>query len=502
MNMNNPDHKKARSMTVPELTLRDMLTPLFRHRRVVIAVFCGVFLLAILFAWLWASNYYVASMQVVVEQDRSDPAVTSAPNAVVANKPVTTDQINSEVALLQGNDMLRSVAGSCGLANSWSIGDVFGSQPTPGKQAQKLEHATIRLGKKLQVEEEKLSDVINVKYGKLGDPETPACVLQNLSKLYLAKHLQLQRPAGSTDFFTHQVEESAKRLGEAEMRLANFGRDEGVAAPEALLAPMAQHVAGSVADLYQTQQTIAADEQRIKSLEKQMAGVPARSSTTEVSNSATVLLQQLQANLLEAQIKRTQLLLKYDPAYPLVRESDQEIGEIQSAIAKAQDMKYVNQSTDRDATYEFLRLDVAKTQADLASQKATAAALVNSVRSMRTEMANLDAKAVKQSELLREVKADEGSYLLYLNKREQERTSDALDLKRIANVAIAVPPVIPVLPAHSPLLVGFVGFFLAIFTSIAAGFVAEYIDPSFRTPAEVADILGFPVLASVPRQVA
>jgi capsular polysaccharide biosynthesis protein len=52
------------------------------------------------------------------------------------------------------------------------------------------------------------------------------------------------------------------------------------------------------------------------------------------------------------------------------------------------------------------------------------------------------------------------------------------------------------------LLVGFVGFFLAIFTSIAAGFVAEYIDPSFRTPAEVADILGFPVLASVPRQVA
>jgi uncharacterized protein involved in exopolysaccharide biosynthesis len=215
-----------------------------------------------------------------------------------------------------------------------------------------------------------------------------------------------------------------------------------------------------------------------------------------------VLLQQLQANLLEAQIKRTQLLLKYDPAYPLVRESDQEIAEIQSAIAKAQDMKYVNQSTDRDATYEFLRLDVAKTQADLASQKATATALVNSVRSMRTEMANLDAKAVKQSELLREVKADEGSYLLYLNKREQERTSDALDLKRIANVAIAVPPVIPVLPAHSPLLVGFVGFFLAIFTSIAAGFVAEYIDPSFRTPAEVADILGFPVLASVSRQVA
>jgi uncharacterized protein involved in exopolysaccharide biosynthesis len=46
-----------------------MLAPLFRHRRVVIGTFGVVLVAAILLTWLWASQYYAAKMQVVVEQD-------------------------------------------------------------------------------------------------------------------------------------------------------------------------------------------------------------------------------------------------------------------------------------------------------------------------------------------------------------------------------------------------------------------------------------------------
>jgi uncharacterized protein involved in exopolysaccharide biosynthesis len=147
-----------------------------------------------------------------------------------------------------------------------------------------------------------------------------------------------------------------------------------------------------------------------------------------------------------------------------------------------------------------LREDTAKTQADLASQKATATALQHSISSMQEQMVSLDQKAVKQADLLREVKADESNYLLYLSKREQERTSDALDEKRIGNVSIAVPPVMPLLPAYSPIVVLLVGCFLAGFLSMCSVFVMEYLDSSFRTPAEVVDVLRIPVLASVPLQ--
>jgi capsular polysaccharide biosynthesis protein len=36
-------------------------------------------------------------------------------------------------------------------------------------------------------------------------------------------------------------------------------------------------------------------------------------------------------------------------------------------------------------------------------------------------------------------------------------------------------------------------------SSLAVGFVVEYFDPSFRTPAEVQEYLDIPLLASFPK---
>jgi len=212
------------------------------------------------------------------------------------------------------------------------------------------------------------------------------------------------------------------------------------------------------------------------------------------------LLGQLQSSLLASELKKTQLLMKYDPSYPLVREVDEEIATTNAAIADAERAKYVNTTTDRDMTFEYLRQDLARTEADLASEQAKASALQTSVHDIQVQMVSLDAKSVQQAALLREAKANEENYLLYLTKREQERTSDALDEKRIANVTIAVPPEVPVLPAHNPTSIMFAGFWGALFSAIVAGYVAELADPSFRSPSEVEEILNIPILAAVPKR--
>ena len=498
---NNRESRNAGATS--EMTLRDAFTPLFRHRKAAIITFCAVFALVIVVAWAWAARYYQADMQVVVEQDRSDPAITSAQVANVNNtKQVTLDQVTSEVTLLQGEDMLRSVVASCHLADKWSPMDVFLPWDEQQRKLAKQEKATRNLEKKIKVEAATTSDVIDVKYGRVGEPEKPACVLQTLGKLYLDKHLQLQRPTGSSDFFAQETEKYRQALADSEKKLVEFSAEQKVAAPDLVRADMAQQLALSESNLYQAQQAIAADQKRIDNVKGQMAGTPARSSTTEVSNASNLLMQNLQASLLAAKVKRTQLLLKYDPNYPLVKETEEEIAETQDAIDKANASNFVNRTTDRDPTYEYLREDQAKTEADLAAQRANAAALVGSIHGIQTEMVKLDQQAVTQAALLREAKADEGNYLLYLGKREQERTSDALDLRRIANVAIAVPAVIPVLPKYSPFMVMFLGLFAAVFIGIAAAYVMEYLDPSFRTPQEVSDTLRMPVLATMPKRAA
>jgi uncharacterized protein involved in exopolysaccharide biosynthesis len=194
--------------------------------------------------------------------------------------------------------------------------------------------------------------------------------------------------------------------------------------------------------------------------------------------------------------------MKYDPSYPLVQEAEHEIAETQAAISEAEKNHYLSTTTDRDPTYELLRENLGQTHADLAAQHGNVTAAASSIQNIQMKMVDLDQKAVKQSDLVREVKADESNYLLYLSKREQARTLDALDQKRIANVSIAVPPIQPVLPVFSPLLVVAIGFFLAVFLSTGAAFIMDYLDVSFRTPAEVAKVLEIPVLASVPRRAA
>jgi uncharacterized protein involved in exopolysaccharide biosynthesis len=489
-----------------ELSVRDILAPLFCHKRLVILVFCGVFLCSMIVAWAWAARYYVSTMQVLVEVDRSDPTITAAQNAAVMNnKGVTTDQVSSEVALLRGQDMLRSAAATCGLNRGWSLSDIlypFLTSDPEARNAMKLEKASIRLARALTVESETTSDVINVKYGNTAGPKSPACVLETLKSLYLEKHVQLERPAGSSDFFAGETEKSRIALTEAESRLTNFGRLEGVADPVDLRTDMAQEVANSEGALSTATEAVAADQQRIKNLKEQLEATPERSITVENSDSANLLLQGLQSSLLAAQIKRTQLLLKYDSTYPLVREADQEISETETAITKAQDMKYVNRASNIDTTHELLRQELAKAQADLVAQKATVSAVASDIHRMRTEMVDLDGKAVKQGALLRDAKANESTYLLYLNKREQERTSDALDKKGIANVAIAVAPTVPALPAHSPLTIMALGFLAAMVAGIGSGFIGDYFDPSFRTPDDVMETLRMPVLASMPKRAA
>jgi uncharacterized protein involved in exopolysaccharide biosynthesis len=502
--MSEQNYRNSFGKSTQDITLRDFLAPLFRRRRLVILSFCGVLLGAVLVASLWAASYYEASMQILVQEHRSDPTITPSPNSAVgAGGMITPDQISSEVALLQGNDILRSVASICGLDKpAWHPLSFLAPSDPVARKEYELERATRKLAKNLDVEAEKTADVIDVTYGHRGDPQTTGCVLNNLSRLYVEKHLQLIRPAGTSDFFAKEADKYREALQDSETRLADFGRSAGVAAPDIIRTDLAQQLANSIAAHHQSQQVISADEQRIRDEEAQLAVTPSRSATQQSSNAADILLQQLQANLLAAQLKQIQLSMKYDASYPLVQEANQEIAATKAAISSAEKTQYQNQMTDRDPTYEFLREDVARTKADLASQKATATALDHSIDSMKLQLVDLDQKAVTQLGLLRDAKANEGSYLLYVSKREQERTSDALDARSIANVSVAVPPVVPVLPAHNPVMVMLIGFFLALTTAVAVAFVAEYLDPSFRVPEDVVATLSIPVLASMPKRAA
>ncbi|MGA9392499.1 MAG: Wzz/FepE/Etk N-terminal domain-containing protein [Candidatus Sulfotelmatobacter sp.] len=481
-------------------TLRDLLAPLFRRKRAFAKTFCGVMLGAVLAAFVLNSTHK-ATMEILVNDQRSDPTVTALSTQGQGSPPPVGDSaIGSEIELLKSPDLLEGVV----IANRLQDNErkSFTHYLHPGAdEAWYVARAVQRLGGKLDTQQVTKTSMIDVDY-KSSNPQLAYHVLETLGRLYLEKHNAVRRPPGSYTFFASEADKYQKALADSESRLADFSKNTGIASPDVQRTDLAQHVADAVAALESTHQVIAADKRKLEDVTSRMKVIPERSLAQQSTDSAQGLMQQLQASLLAAELKKTQLLLKYEPSYPLVQEADQEIAETKAAIVSATKEQYVNQTTDRDPTFELMREDIAKTQADLAFQQATAGGLENSIHNLQMQMVDLDQKALEQADLTREVKANEANYLLYLSKREQERTSDALDERRIANVSIAVPPVLPILPLVSPLLVLFCGIVLAAFIGAGSAFLAEYLNPSLRTPAEVLEVLRIPVLASVPKQTA
>jgi uncharacterized protein involved in exopolysaccharide biosynthesis len=96
-------------------TLRDLLTPIFRHRRAGILIAVAVFI-AISSVVLTRPRQYQAEMKILVKRERLEPLVSGDPN--VRPQPrtaVTEDEINSEVELLKSRDLLQQIAIAAGL---------------------------------------------------------------------------------------------------------------------------------------------------------------------------------------------------------------------------------------------------------------------------------------------------------------------------------------------------------------------------------------------------
>lgn len=480
---------------------REVIAPLFRRKKLLFTVFLATFAALVLLAFLLPASYK-SQMSILVNRERQDPLVSTENTTQMPQgaQEVTLEEITSEAALLQSQDLLEKVVLATGLAepHGFSVWNLL--HPFRTKE-DRVAFAVKQLAKQIKVTNETNSNLIDVTYAS-SNPRGSYEVLNALANFYLEKHVVVHRSRGSYQFFADETDRYRKALENSERNLREFGQKEGVAAPDIERTDIAQQVANSVGQLHAAQQAAAADEEKIQSDRKQMAVIPQRSPTQQASSQADRLLDQYRASLLAAQTKRTQLALKYDPQYPLVREIDQEIAQTQAAIAEAEKTQYKTETTDRDPTYELLREDLAKTQADLAAQRATIASARTSVQSMQTEMVDLDQKALTQHDLMREVKADEDNYLLYLSKREQERTTDALDKTGIANVAIAVPPAIPVLPVYSMPLAVLVAFGLALFLSIATAYTVNYFDATFHTPTQVIDTLGIPIVIGMPKKAA
>jgi len=436
---------------------------------------------------------YEAQMKILALRQRSDAMVTPSANAPdqFSNDQVSEEDLNSEVELLNSDDLLRKVVLTTGLSG-------VSNSPNDLESEVRIATAVRKLGKDLVIEPVRKANVISVSY-PARDPETAAKVLKALAAAYMEKHLEVHHPSGEFKFFDQQTERYKQGLNQAQEKLTDFTKGTGVVSAE-LERDSALHQADDFdSTARQAQTTLLETQQRVRALQAELQTIKPRMTTVVRDSDNPQLLEQLKSTLLNLELKRTELLTKYEPSYRLVQEVDQQIADARAAISAEESKPIRDQTTDQNPDYLWVRAELTKAQADLNGLKARAAAAASVAANYHEEAQRLGQNEIVQDNLLTAAKTQEANYLLYVQKREEARISDALDQRGILNVSLAEQPVVPALPKRSPLAIALLTLLLAGTFSLSTAFVLDFMDPTFRTPDELAGCLGTPVLAALPK---
>ncbi len=441
---------------------------------------------------------YEARMKILVKNDRAGIVVSASSNdQSLFPGEVSETQINTEIELLNNNDLLRQVAIASGLGRS----DVkTGKSPAEDREIA-LENAATQLQHDLKISPARKADIIEVVYTSR-DPRQAAAVLRQLASSYLEAHLRLHGTPGTHEFFLNQTAHYRAELKDAEAKLTDFSTRNDITLFVQQQEELVRRASESSSMLLAAEAAIRESTRNIADLRGQLALAKPRVTTQSRTESNFNSVERLGTMLVELENRRTQLLSKFQPEDRLVQEVSQEIANTQAGLEKAKKLTGSEQTTDVNPVRQSLELDLTRKQAELAGLEARRQTLLQQTTAYGVQLKKLGQSSTEYNDLIRGQKEAEENYLLYARKTEEARIADSLDKQKIANVAIAENPVEPHYPSKPNVPLNLeLGTAFAAFLSLGIAFSAEYLmqpfphvetdtRPSHRTGDWGSEVLG------------
>jgi len=494
---------KSLHQTIQSLS-RDSVAVTFRRRRLIRQAFVWSLLGGVLAVMLFGI-IYESDSEIAVRPWTRTPATITADQSPRPTLPGDNDgveeAINSEIELLTTDDILQHVVVTCqlqyGIPKWYTPAKLWVYKTVPGYWDQLIPKAVSKLNDDLEIDEVKSSNMLTLAYTSK-DPKMASCVTRALTGFYLAKHNAAWRPQKMFDFFSTQTDDYKKRLYGDERAMYEWQKANDAVDSQTNMVISVNQAGNFLSNQRTTEAGEAANRGQLQSGDDQRTVLAPRMDTTQTVSDNYQLMAQLKASLVNLELQRTSLLVKYDPSYPLVKSIDTQIQEATQAIAEQQNQPVHDASTGPNPIVLYLDQVNAGNRIQLAGQAEQLKVEKDIVKEYKDEALAYDYKAMIQNDMQREVSAMQNNYLLYLTKREEGRMEDMLDKRQIDNVTIVKTPTVPVIPTFNPLVLVALAVVLAVIIAICLAFVVDYLDPSFRTPDEVQEFLDVPVFASIP----
>ena len=448
-------------------------------------------------AFQFVGDEYVSTARLLVKLGRENVELpVTVEKGGLLSTGVRKEEINSEIQLIGSRPMIEATVDSLGLA-------AFKAEPLPPRtwfqrvkaqlrgvvaevraqvreamillnlrpRLSERDEAVLLVQKALLVERDRESDVIAVS-ARLGSGELAMRVVDTVVNLYLDRRVEVRRDRGMSDFFDQQLGDLRGQLGTLDAAKQNLRDSRNISAVSEERALLLGRLQATYAEL-------SNDERELRllspSLARTAAGAPyARAATKGVATASGLAgatsaqnvtpapapvalpalssypnLEQLRTKVTELRLRRTEQLQKFtDGAEPVMRV-EREIDQIETTLRQA-------------------------ITAQRADRKAVATAIEQRLQSL-----NSGELALEVIERDRQVLSQ--NYQAYAKRREEARVSEALDLRRVSNIAVlatADKPIEPVAPRRV-LIVG-LAFPFGLLAGLAIALLLEYLNQTIR----------------------
>jgi uncharacterized protein involved in exopolysaccharide biosynthesis/Mrp family chromosome partitioning ATPase len=484
------EHEPAHS----GLNLHDVLFILYRHKwKILFCAATGIIAAAAIFFLLPPTYESEAKLFVRYVVDKS--AIDGLDSQIKTPNPQTDTLVNSEVEILTSSDLAREVAETIG----------FERLMPHARAKSDIGKAIETIQRNLMVSVIKGTNIINLSF-KSSDSQLPMPILQELVKRYFDKHLEVHRSVGAFDFVAKETQELQTELNQTEQELKELKARAGIISLKESTETVATELGKTQAALDTAEVDLAAQQARVKELQKSLAFTSSTSSDNPVRPASSEAVQEYQSlvnRLTQLQQAETELLSKYTAQNRIVKVKQAQIADLEK------------QRRDLAKKYPAL-LDavpsVASSQGvqasrpDLLSERARLVGMQSAVEALSSRVSALQERAKTIAELgpriavlERKVEVEDTNYKRSVASLEKARIDETLDPSRMPNISVVQTPspAARVTRDVKKFVFGLAGGGLAI--GIAMALLIELVlDRTVKRSFELEKRLSIPLLLSIP----
>ncbi|WP_442511038.1 GumC family protein [Novipirellula sp. SH528] len=329
------------------------------------------------------------------------------------------------------------------------------------------ELAITSLAKKVTISSPRQSYVIRVAC-KGETPEIAQQSLDSILSTFLEEHMRVTRSRGSFDFFEAQTATLQQRLEQANLDLRDLKSSYRLNSYEGRRRGLEDELARVDRDIAESRTNLASSEARLTTLREKLSSLPQSLVRQMVGGQPNDGLAAMREQLFQLEVKEQDLLARKTNDHPEVAAVHSQLETLRSVLAE----ETPTQSSMQSAIIAVEESDIKALQTRLDSLEKYQAQL-------HKDMLVLNDQEVVLAQGESRVEQLESEYLANLERREQSRIDEAMQLDKISNVSVMQAPTLrsfPVAPKKKLALAA--GFMLSLMASCGLALLIEY----FRNP--------------------